>query len=89
MAEGQRLAADPAVRNLMLGLGADKGLHGVGLFMATPSSIIAKTAIRHLADFKGKKIRIFGSQFQSVAMQRLGAMPEADDFGRGAAGASG
>ncbi len=76
MAEGQRLAADPAVRKLMLGLGAGKGLHGVGLFMATPSSIISRTPIRHLADFKGKKIRIFASQFQSVAMQRLGAIPK-------------
>jgi TRAP-type C4-dicarboxylate transport system substrate-binding protein len=76
IADGQRLAADPAVRNLILGLGADKGLHGAALFMATPSSIIARTPIRHLADFKGKKIRIFASQFQSVAMQRLGAMPK-------------
>jgi TRAP-type C4-dicarboxylate transport system substrate-binding protein len=76
MANGQRVAADPAVRNLMLGLGADKGLHGAGLFMATPSSVIATTPIRHLADFKGKKIRIFASQFQSVAMQRLGATPK-------------
>ena len=31
---GQRVAADPAVLKLMLALGADKGLHGVGLFMA-------------------------------------------------------
>ncbi len=76
MAEGQRLAADPAVRKLMLGLGADKGLHGAALFMATPSAIVATTPIRHLADFKGKKIRIFASQFQSVAMQRLGATPK-------------
>ncbi len=73
MTDGQRLAADPAVRKLMLGLGADKGLHGVGLFMDTPSSVIARTPIRHLADFKGRKIRIFASKFQSVAMQRLGA----------------
>jgi TRAP-type C4-dicarboxylate transport system substrate-binding protein len=72
---GQRVAADPAVLKLMLGLGADKGLHGAGLFMNTPSSIIAKTPIRRLADFKGKKIRIFASQFQSVAMKRLGATP--------------
>ncbi len=81
MADGQRLAADPAVRKLMLGLGADKGLHGVGLFMASPSSIIARTAIRHLADFKGKKIRIFASAFQSVAMQRLGAIPKPMSLG--------
>ena len=31
MEHGQRLAADPAVRKFILGLGADKGLHGVGL----------------------------------------------------------
>jgi TRAP-type C4-dicarboxylate transport system substrate-binding protein len=76
MADGQRLAANPQVRDLMLGLGADKGLHGAALFMATQSAIIAKNAIRHLADLKGRKIRIFGSQFQSVAMRRLGAVPK-------------
>jgi TRAP-type C4-dicarboxylate transport system substrate-binding protein len=76
MAEGQRLAANPAVLKLMLGLGADKGLHGTGLFMVSPSSIVARMPIRHLADFKGKKIRIFGSQFQTVAMKRLGATPK-------------
>jgi TRAP-type C4-dicarboxylate transport system substrate-binding protein len=76
MAEGQRLAADPAVSKLMLGLGAGKGLRGAGLFMDTPSSVIARTPIRHLADFKGKKIRIFASKFESVAMQRLGAIPK-------------
>src|SRR6202163_3155802 len=53
---GQRLASDPALLKLMLSLGADKGLHGVALFMNSPSSVIAKDAIRHLADFKGKKI---------------------------------
>jgi len=76
MADGQRLAADPGVRKLMLGLGADKGLHGAALFMVAPSSVIARTPIRRLADFKGKKIRVFASQFQTVAMQRLGAIPK-------------
>jgi len=76
MAEGQRLAATPAVQNLMLGLGADKGLHGVGLFMATLSSVVARNPFRHLADFKGKKIRILASEFQGLAMQRLGATPK-------------
>jgi TRAP-type transport system periplasmic protein len=70
---GQRIAADPAVLKLMLGLGADKGLHGVGLFMAEPSEVVSKVAIRHLTDFKGKKLRIFASDFQKVAFQRLGA----------------
>src|SRR6516164_7391678 len=71
MAEGRRVAADPAVQKLMLGLGAEKGLHGVALFMVTPSSIVSRTPIRHLADFKGKTIRTFASQFQIEAMKRL------------------
>src|SRR6202166_4576182 len=46
----QRIPADPAVRKLMLGLGAEKGLHGVGLMIAQPSCIISRTPLRHLAD---------------------------------------
>ena len=81
MEHAQRLAADPAVLKLMLGLGAAKGLHGVGLFMNAPSSLIAKAPIRHLADLKGKKIRIFASQFQTVALERPGATPVAMTLG--------
>jgi TRAP-type transport system periplasmic protein len=81
MEHGQRVAADPAVLKLMLGLGANKGLHGVGLFIAQPSCIISKTPIRHLADFKGKKIRVFASRFQTTAFDRLGATPVAMTLG--------
>jgi len=81
LAQGQKVAADPAVLKLMLGLGADKGLHGIGMFMAEPSDVIAKTPIRHLADFKGKKLRTFASQFQSEAWNRLGATPVAMTLG--------
>jgi TRAP-type transport system periplasmic protein len=77
----QRVAADPEVLKLMLGLGADKGLHGVGLFMAEPSTLVTRVPIRHLDDFKGKKIRIFASQFQSVAFERLGVTPVAMTLG--------
>jgi TRAP-type transport system periplasmic protein len=78
---GQRVAADPAVLKLMLSLGADKGLHGVGLFMAEQSVVVTRMPLRHLADFKGKKIRIFASQFQSVAFERLGVTPVAMSLG--------
>jgi TRAP-type C4-dicarboxylate transport system substrate-binding protein len=81
MEHGQRVAADPAVRKLMLDLGANKGLHGVGLYMATPSSVIAKSPIRQLADFKGKKIRVFASEFQMTAFKRLGTTPVAMTLG--------
>ncbi len=79
--QGQRLAADPAVKKLMLGLGANKGLHGVALFMNAPSSVIARDPIRHLADFKGKKIRVLASPFQTQAIERLGATPVAMTLG--------
>ena len=76
LAAGQRLAADPAVRGLMLGLGSQKGLHGVALFLVTRSSVVSRMPIRRLADFKGKTIRVFASEFQTVAVQRLGATPK-------------
>jgi TRAP-type transport system periplasmic protein len=75
MKQGQHVAADPQVLKLMLGLGANKGLHGIGLFMAEPAEVVSRTPIRHLADFKGKRFRIFASEFQSVAFQRLGVTP--------------
>jgi TRAP-type C4-dicarboxylate transport system substrate-binding protein len=81
IAQAQRLTGDPQVRKLLLGLGADKGLHGVGLFTSQPSSAIAKSAIRHLADFKGKKLRTFASQFQREAFERLGATAVAMTLG--------
>ncbi len=81
MEHGQRLAADPAVRTFVLGLGADKGLHGVGFMMASPSSLISRTPVRHLADMKGKKYRVLASQFQTVPFSQLGANPVALTLG--------
>jgi TRAP-type C4-dicarboxylate transport system substrate-binding protein len=81
MAHALRLSADPAVLKLMLGLGAEKGLHGVGMFSTQPSAVVSRTAIRHLEDFKGKKIRVFASQFQTEALARLGATPVAMSLG--------
>ena len=65
----------------MFGLGADKGLRGVAMFMNAPSSVIAKNPIRHVVDFKGKKIRVLASKFQTVPIERLGATPVAMTLG--------
>jgi TRAP-type C4-dicarboxylate transport system substrate-binding protein len=81
MQQGQRVAADPAVRKLILGLGAQKGLHGAGLYIAQQQNVISRTPIRHLADFRGRKIRILASDFQSEALKRLGATPVAMTLG--------
>jgi TRAP-type transport system periplasmic protein len=79
--DGQRLAADPSVRKLMLGLGANKGLHGIGLFYAEVDELISRAPIRTLDDLKGKKLRIFASPFQTIAFQRLGMTPVAMTLG--------
>jgi TRAP-type C4-dicarboxylate transport system substrate-binding protein len=76
-----RLSQDPAVLKLMLGLGVGKGLHGVGMFSTQMSSIASRTPIRHLGDFNGKRLRIFASQFQTAAFERLGATPIAMSLG--------
>jgi TRAP-type C4-dicarboxylate transport system substrate-binding protein len=81
MQQGAKLVADPAVKDLMLGLGAQKGLHGAAIFIAAQSTVVSKSAIRHLADFKGKKIRIFASDFAKTAWDRLGATPVAMSLG--------
>jgi TRAP-type C4-dicarboxylate transport system substrate-binding protein len=81
MEQGERVAADPAVLKVMLGLGAEKGLHGVALFMNAPQSLIAKNPVRHLADLAGKKIRVLASPFQTQAIARLGATPVAMTLG--------
>jgi TRAP-type transport system periplasmic protein len=81
IAHGQRVAADPAVLKLMLGLGADKGLHGAALFIASPTCLLSRTPVRHVADLQGKKIRIFASDFQSTAFKRLGVTPVAMSLG--------
>jgi len=65
----------------MLALGADKGLHGVGMFIAEPNTLVMKTKLSRLADFQGKKIRIFASDFQAAAFKKLGATPVAMTLG--------
>ena len=76
-AQAEKVAADPQVLKFYLGLGANKGLHGVAVGFAEQSEVVSKNAIRHLGDFKGKKLRIFASEFQSESFKRLGVTPVA------------
>jgi TRAP-type transport system periplasmic protein len=81
MAHGIRAASDPQLQKMMFGLGANKGIHGVALWVSQPSSIIARTAIRHLADIKGKKLRVLAADMQQEMLKRLGASPIAMTLG--------
>ena len=76
-----RMVTDPELQKLMFSFGADKGLHGNALFIAQPSSVIGRTPIRHLADFKGKKLRVLASDMQEDMVKSLGASPVAMTLG--------
>jgi TRAP-type C4-dicarboxylate transport system substrate-binding protein len=76
-----RAVKDPALQKMMLGFGADKGLHGAALFIAQPSNVISRTPIRHLADFKGKKLRVLAADMQQEMIKRLGGTPVAMTLG--------
>jgi TRAP-type C4-dicarboxylate transport system substrate-binding protein len=65
----------------MFGLGANKGIRGVALFVSQPSSIVARNAVRHLSDIKGKKLRVLAADMQQEMLRRLGASPIAMTLG--------
>jgi TRAP-type transport system periplasmic protein len=81
MEQAQRLVVDPALLKLMLGLGAGKGLHGLAMLTVNPNELVVRTPINHVADFKGRKIRVFASQFETVPFERLGATAVAMSLG--------
>jgi TRAP-type transport system periplasmic protein len=72
-----KVIQDPAVKAMMLGLGANKGLAGVALLPLGPSSVVLTKPVRHLAEFKGKRIRVLASPFQLEMIKRMDASPVA------------
>jgi TRAP-type C4-dicarboxylate transport system substrate-binding protein len=76
-----RVIADPAIRSMMLGFGANKGLVGIGLLPLSPSAIVTVKPVHHLADFKGMKIRVLASPFQLEMIKRMNASPVAMSLG--------
>ncbi|HEY7242679.1 MAG TPA: TRAP transporter substrate-binding protein [Xanthobacteraceae bacterium] len=77
MAHGIRVAGDSELQKMMFSLGAGKGIHGVALFVSQPSSIVARNPVRHLAELKGKKLRVLAADMQEEMVKRLGASPVA------------
>jgi TRAP-type C4-dicarboxylate transport system substrate-binding protein len=72
---------DPQVRDLMLGLGANKGLAGIAIMPTGASSFVVRKPVHHLAEFDGMKIRVLASQFQLEMIKRMGASPVAMSLG--------
>lgn len=64
---------DPAFSKEFTNAGVKKGLMGLALNYTGPTAFAMRAPIRTLADFKGKKIRILASPFQTEQMARLGS----------------
>ena len=67
-----RIVSDPEFTKAFLAVGATKGLIGTSLFIGGPAAFVMRSPLRTLADFKGKKIRVFASPFQIDQITRLG-----------------
>lgn len=72
-----KMLQSPDVQKFMFGLGANKGLEGIGFAPYGPSSIITKKEVKRLADLKGMKIRVLASPFQLELIRRMDASPVA------------
>jgi TRAP-type transport system periplasmic protein len=81
MAHAIRVAQDAELQKMMFGFGAQKGIRGVALWVSQPSSIVSRAPIRHLADIKGKKLRVLAADMQEEMIRRLGASPVAMTLG--------
>jgi TRAP-type C4-dicarboxylate transport system substrate-binding protein len=81
MAHGIRATGDSELQKMMFSLGANKGIHGVALWVSQPSSIVASKPVRHLDDIKGKKLRVLAADMQQEMLKRLGASPIAMTLG--------
>jgi TRAP-type transport system periplasmic protein len=79
--EADRVIFDPEFRKAFLALGAEKGLLGLSLFINSPVTMLTRNPARHLADFKGLKIRILSSDFQTEQIKRFGSTPVAMSLG--------
>ena len=73
MEHGYRLLKDPALRAALLSFGDQKGIKGIGAIVNGPNFYATRRPFRSLADFKGAKIRVFGSPMHTRAMEKLGA----------------
>jgi TRAP-type C4-dicarboxylate transport system substrate-binding protein len=73
IAHGDRTVRDPEFKKVFWPVGEAKGLKLVGFTCDAPTDYAAVRPIRTLADFRGLKLRVFGSRVEIEALRRLGA----------------
>lgn len=71
--QAQRTSQDPVFNKLFLGLGANKGLKGITVWISGTNALMTRKPVRHLADAKDLKIRILAGPLQEAVMHAMGA----------------
>lgn len=71
--EAFKVFDDTAFNKAFLDIATNKGLVGAALFYTGPAAYNMRVPTHHLADLKGRKIRVLASQFQTEPLRRLGA----------------
>ncbi len=69
---GFRTVHDPAFKKAFWPIGDAKGLKLVSMTCDAPTDYATSTPIRKLSDFKGRKLRVFGSKLEIETLRRLG-----------------
>jgi TRAP-type transport system periplasmic protein len=70
---GFKTVQDPAFSKTVFEFGTGKGIRGISMFCADPTSYSSTKPIRSMQDFAGRKIRIFASDMERETMRRLSA----------------
>lgn len=73
IAHGQRTIHDPEFKAAFWSIGEAKGLKLIGFTCDAPTDYATTTPIRKIADFNGRKLRVFGSPLEIETLRRLGA----------------
>jgi TRAP-type C4-dicarboxylate transport system substrate-binding protein len=63
----------PAFASAYAALGGNKGLRAIGLYATSPAMFTFRSKVENLDGFKGKKIRVFASAWQTEPLKALGA----------------
>jgi TRAP-type transport system periplasmic protein len=71
--QGTHALNDPEFKKEFWQVGADKGIKIVGHNCDAPSDYATRNPIHKMDDFKGLKLRVFGSPLEREALSRLGA----------------
>jgi TRAP-type transport system periplasmic protein len=66
---------DPEFRKAFYSIGQNRGIKVGTVFLSGPTSINSRTPIRHIADIKGKKLRVLASPLQMAPISAMGGTP--------------